>query len=104
MNQSLLVLQWRELILSRHIRCISGILFNICRGFVNSRAILSFFVTEFDQIRDSYVYIVMRCGYFILYLKRYFTKSFFTVAPDSRFISDRDSRPLTKKTGHILNL
>ena len=47
------------------LRCISGILFNICRGFVNSREILSFFVTEFDQIRDSYVYIVMRCGYFV---------------------------------------
>ena len=62
----LLALQWRELILSRHIRTISGIFFNICRGFVNSRAILSFFVTEFDQIRDSYVYIVMRCGYFIM--------------------------------------
>ena len=64
----LLVLQWRELILSRHIRCILGISFNICRGFVNSRAILFFFVTEFDQIRDSYVYIVMRCGYFIVKL------------------------------------
>ena len=49
----LLALRWRELMYSRHIRCISGILFNICRGFVNSRAILSFFVTEFDQIRDS---------------------------------------------------
>ena len=60
-ESTLLVLQWRELILSRHTRCISGILFNICRGFVNSRAILFFFVTEFDQIRDSYVYIVMRC-------------------------------------------
>ena len=47
------------------LRCISGILLNICRGFVNSHEILSFFVTEFDQIRDSYVYIVMRCGYFV---------------------------------------
>ena len=28
--------------------------------------LLFFFVTEFDQIRDSYVYIVMRCGYFIV--------------------------------------
>ena len=49
------------------LRCISGILFNICRGFVNSLEILSFFVTEFDQIRDSYVYTVMRCGYFIVH-------------------------------------
>ena len=31
------------------------------------REILSFFVTEFDQIRDSYVYTVMRCGYFIVH-------------------------------------
>ena len=42
------------------------LLFNICRGFVDSRAILSFFVTEFDQTHDSYVYIVMRCGYSIV--------------------------------------
>ena len=55
MNPLLLVLQWFKLILSRHFRYISGISFNICRGFVNSRAILSFFVTEFDQIRDSFV-------------------------------------------------
>ena len=71
----LLVLQWRELMYSRHIRYISGILFTICRGFVNSRAILSFFVAEFDQIRDSYVYIVMRCGYFIV---KFFFSSFCT--------------------------
>ena len=42
------------------------LLFNICRGFVDSRAILSFFVTEFDQTHDSYVYIVMRYGYSIV--------------------------------------
>ena len=30
------------------------------------REILSFFVTEFDQTHDSYVYIVMRCGYSIV--------------------------------------
>ena len=76
MNPLLLVLQWRELILSRHIRCISGILFNICRGFIKSRTVLSFFVTEFDQKRDSYVYIVMRCRYFIV--KLFFFSSFCT--------------------------
>ena len=76
MNPLLLVLQWFKLILSRHFRCISGISFNICHGFVNSRAILSFFVTEFDQIRDSFVYIVMRCDYFIV--KLFFFSSFCT--------------------------
>ena len=75
----LLVLQRRELIWSRHIRCISGILFNICRGFVNSNAILSFFVTLFYQIRDSYVYIVMRCGY-IYFIAKFF--SFHHFVPD----------------------
>ena len=53
----LLVLQWRELILSCHIRCISGI---ICAVVLSTLVQSSpSVVTVFDQIRDSYVYIVI---------------------------------------------
>ena len=55
----LLVLQWRELILSRHIRSFQ-VYYLIC-AVVLSTLVQSCpsVMTMFDQIRDSYVYIVI---------------------------------------------